>query len=60
MRAHIAKHGNPQNPPAFEPPGNIVFVTVDRATGTPVTSESPGSITEAFIAGTEPGSSLGK
>jgi len=58
MRAHIAAHADRQNPPAFEPPGNIVFVTVDRATGMPVTAETPGAITEAFIAGTEPGSSL--
>jgi membrane carboxypeptidase/penicillin-binding protein len=61
MRAHIAKHADRQSPPRFEPPGNIVFVTVDRVTGMPVAAETPGAITEAFIAGTEPGNSfLGK
>ena len=61
MRAHIATHADRQSPPRFEPPGNIVFVTVDRVTGMPVTAETPGAISEAFIAGTEPGSSfLGK
>jgi penicillin-binding protein 1A len=60
MRAYIARHGNRQNPPTFEPPGNIVFLTVNRATGTPVAGDSPGTITEAFIAGTEPGSSFNK
>jgi penicillin-binding protein 1A len=42
MKAYIAMRGNAENPPAFEPPGNIVFMTVD-------------AVTEAFIAGTQPG-----
>ncbi len=40
--------------PAFEAPGNIVFVNVDRNTGEPM--EQPGGLNEAFIAGTQPGS----
>jgi penicillin-binding protein 1A len=55
MRAYIEKRGDRQNPPSFEPPGNIVFVSVDRATGQPLSADSPGGITEAFIAGTQPG-----
>lgn len=42
-------------PPQFQPPANIVFLSVDGSTGTPVSADTPGSIAEAFIAGTEPG-----
>jgi penicillin-binding protein 1A len=42
MKAYIATRGNPDNPPRFEPPGNIVFLPV-------------GAVTETFIAGTQPG-----
>ena len=56
MRAHIAQHPGGNAPPAFEAPGNIVFLTVDRATGLPVAAEGPNTVAEAFIAGTEPGS----
>ena len=42
MRAYIERRGDRQNPPRFEPPGNIVFVTLDSG------------ITEAFISGTQP------
>jgi penicillin-binding protein 1A len=55
MRAYIEKRGDRANPPAFEAPGNIVFVTVDRATGQPVSADGGAGITEAFIAGTQPG-----
>ena len=55
MSAYIEQRGDRQNPPAFEAPGNIVFVSVDRATGSPLAGDSPGGITEAFIAGTQPG-----
>jgi penicillin-binding protein 1A len=51
MRAWI---GGRTDPPAFEPPGNIVFVPVDRASGSPA-SDGPGAISEAFISGTQPG-----
>ena len=55
MKAYIDRYGDRQNPPVFEPPGNIVFVPVDRATGAPVDASAPGALTEAFIAGTQPG-----
>jgi penicillin-binding protein 1A len=55
MKAYIGRYGDRKNLPAFTPPGNIVFAAVDRATGAPVDLESPNAITEAFIAGTQPG-----
>jgi penicillin-binding protein 1A len=58
VRTYIDKRADRQNPPAFEPPTNIVFLPVDRATGSPTSSSAPGSITEAFIAGTQPGSGI--
>jgi len=42
MKVYIQKHGDHQNPPRFEAPGNIVFVTLDTGN------------TEAFINGTQP------
>ncbi len=42
MRAYVDAHGDRTNPPAFEAPGNIVFVALDSG------------ITEAFINGTQP------
>ena len=42
MRGYIDMRGDRSNPPQFEPPGNIVFVTVDSG------------VTEAFINGTQP------
>jgi penicillin-binding protein 1A len=50
MRAYIEARGDRDNPPQFEPPGNIVFVTVDRGSGAP-----GGGFIEAFISGTQPG-----
>jgi penicillin-binding protein 1A len=55
MKAYIDKRCDRQNPPTFEAPDNIVFVSVDRATGQPLAGDSPGAINEAFIAGTQPG-----
>jgi penicillin-binding protein 1A len=55
MRAYIDRRPDRDNPPQFDAPGNIVFLTVDRATGTVTTPDTPGAITEAFIAGTQPG-----
>ena len=52
MKAWI---GNRTTPPTFDPPGNIVFVPVDKVSGGPVLPGTPGAITEAFIAGTQPG-----
>ena len=42
MRGYIEEHGTRANPPEFEAPGNIVFVTLDSG------------IREAFINGTQP------
>jgi penicillin-binding protein 1A len=42
MSAYIEANGDRKNPPEFEAPGNIVFVTLDSG------------ITEAFINGTQP------
>jgi penicillin-binding protein 1A len=48
--------GDRKEPPTFEPPGNIVFVAVDKASGAAAAEGTPGAISEAFIAGTQPGS----
>ncbi len=50
--------GDRKAPAAFEPPGNIVFVAIDRTTGTVATPETTGTIQEAFIAGTQPGAAV--
>jgi penicillin-binding protein 1A len=42
MRAYIDTYGDRTNPPEFDPPGNIVFMTLDSG------------VTEAFINGTQP------
>ena len=42
MKTYIDAYGDRKNPPMFEAPGNIVFVTLDSG------------ITEAFINGTQP------
>jgi len=42
MKAYIDKSGDRKNPPQFEAPGNVVFVTLDNGTQA------------AFIAGTQP------
>jgi len=60
FRFYIDKKCDRQHPPAFEPPGNIVFMTVDHATGTPVPAETPGAVIEAYIAGTQPGAGFPK
>jgi penicillin-binding protein 1A len=53
MKAWIATQ---KEAPQFEAPGNIVFMTVDRATGSAAVDGTPGAIQESFIAGTQPGS----
>jgi len=53
MKAWI---GTRKEPPTFEAPGNIVFVSIDRASGNPAVDGTPGAINESFIAGTQPGS----
>ncbi len=53
MRGYIDLRGDRKNPPTFEPPGNIVFLPVDRTTGEP-TADGTSGISEAFISGTQP------
>jgi penicillin-binding protein 1A len=55
MKAYIAGRPDTDQRPEFQAPGNIVFVPVDKATGSVTSAEVPGSISEAFIAGTQPG-----
>jgi penicillin-binding protein 1A len=55
MKVYIDARGDRQNPPAFQAPGNIVFVSIDRGSGQPLANDTPGAINEAFIAGTQPG-----
>ena len=52
MKAWI---GDRKERPDFTPPGNIVFLAVDRATGARVDTDVPGAIRETFISGTQPG-----
>ncbi len=42
MKVYLEKNGDRKNPPQFEAPGNIVFVTLDSG------------VSEAFINGTQP------
>ena len=56
MKAYVGDRGETQ--PEFDPPTNIVFASVDRDSGEPVAPGSRGSIQEAFIAGTEPGTAF--
>jgi penicillin-binding protein 1A len=44
-----------EHPPEFTPPGNIIFLSVDKENGAP---NEAGGITEAFISGTQPGTAL--
>jgi penicillin-binding protein 1A len=57
MKAWIASK---PSRPEFAPPGNVVFVSVDRSTGTSTDGTAPGAITEVFIAGTQPGGGLNR
>jgi len=54
MRAYIDLYGDREQPPTFESPGNIVFMTVDRNTGEPASGTSEAVVNEAFISGTQP------
>jgi membrane carboxypeptidase/penicillin-binding protein len=54
MRDYIELYGNRENPPQFEPPGNIVFMPVDRDTGEPAAAGAESLVNEAFISGTQP------
>jgi len=55
MRGYIDGRGDKDHPPTFEAPGNIVFITVDKSDGALLPPETSGGISEAFIAGTQPG-----
>ena len=55
MQAYIDHRPDKDTPPEFQAPGNIVFLAVDKSTGTASGQDAPGAITDAFIAGTEPG-----
>ena len=54
MKAYIARRGR-EKVPSVRRPGNIVFLAVDRGSGTP-SPDAANAINEAFISGTEPGS----
>jgi penicillin-binding protein 1A len=54
MKAYLDLYADRSNRPTFDPPGNIVFMPVDRRTGEPTTADADGSVTEAFISGTQP------
>jgi penicillin-binding protein 1A len=55
MKAYV---GDRQQKPEFPSPGNIIFLSVDKSTGAQVDPSAPGSIQEAFISGTQPGSTF--
>ena len=53
MKAYIARRGR-EKIPQFAPPGNIVFLAVDKSTGAPA-ADATQAVNEAFISGTQPG-----
>jgi penicillin-binding protein 1A len=55
MKAYIDGRPDKDDPPEFQAPGNIVFLSVDQSNGAVVSPETAGSIHEAFISGTQPG-----
>jgi penicillin-binding protein 1A len=55
MKAYIDRRPDKNDAPKFEAPGNIVFLAVDKQNGAVLPTETPGSINEAFISGTQPG-----
>jgi penicillin-binding protein 1A len=55
MRAYIDGRPDKDDPPEFQAPGNIVFLAVDKSNGAVLSADTPGSIQEAFISGTQPG-----
>ncbi len=55
MKSYI---GDRPDKPEFPSPGNIIYLTVDKSTGAQVDPATPGSINEAFISGTQPGSTF--
>jgi penicillin-binding protein 1A len=55
MKAYIEARPDKDQPPQFSAPGNIVFLTVDTSSGGVLPPDTPGGISETFIAGTQPG-----
>jgi len=55
MSAYIDGRPDKATPPQFQAPGNIVFLPIERATGALTQPGTPGSISESFISGTQPG-----
>jgi penicillin-binding protein 1A len=55
MKAYIEGRTDKDVRPTFDAPGNIVFLAVDKTSGTLMDADAPDAITEAFIAGTQPG-----
>ena len=55
MKNYIDARPDKDDPPEFEAPGNIIFLKVDQASGTPLAPDASGGIREAFISGTQPG-----
>jgi len=55
MKAYIDGRPDKAEPPQFEAPGNIVFLSVQKGDGAVLPSDTPGAIREAFISGTQPG-----
>jgi len=53
MKSYLDLYADRAHPPTFDPPGNIVFMTVDRDSGQP-SDGGDRVITEAFISGTQP------
>jgi penicillin-binding protein 1A len=54
MTEYIATRPDKDDPPQFQAPGNIVFLSVDKSNGAIQPADTPGTINEAFIAGTQP------
>ena len=55
MKAYIDSRPDKDDPPGFAAPGNIVFLSVDKTTGSVLPTDTPDGITEGFISGTQPG-----
>ncbi len=55
MKAWI---GTRNEKPSFAQPGNVLFVSVDKVTGSQTDATSPDAIPEVFISGTQPGAAV--
>jgi penicillin-binding protein 1A len=55
MEGYIGDRIKGEDKPDFAAPGNIVFLSVDKSNGTILPPDTPGTINEAFISGTQPG-----